>query len=95
VDTVEFLLEQAKDSVSPKHHLESVGGQRFLGNHVPLFQLQRFVTSFTVILRPLDYGTATRGNQSLTEMSTRNLPGDKGRPASKADTLTTICEPIV
>jgi hypothetical protein len=24
------------------------------------------VTSFTVILRPLDYGTATRGNQSLS-----------------------------
>jgi hypothetical protein len=24
------------------------------------------VTSFTVTLRPLDYGTATRGNQSLT-----------------------------
>jgi hypothetical protein len=33
------------------------------------------VTSFTVILRPLDYGTATRGNQSLTEVLSRNLPG--------------------
>jgi hypothetical protein len=30
----------------------------------------------------------------LTEMSTRNLPGGKGRPARKAD-LTAICEPIV
>jgi hypothetical protein len=27
-------------------------------------------------------------------MSTRNLPGGKGRPARKAD-LTAICEPIV
>jgi hypothetical protein len=33
--------------------------------------------------------------QSLTEMSTRNLAGDKGRPARKADNLTAICEPIV
>jgi hypothetical protein len=31
----------------------------------------------------------------LTEMSTRNLPGCKGRPAHKADNLTAICEPIV
>jgi hypothetical protein len=33
--------------------------------------------------------------QPLTEMSTRNLPEGKGRPARKADNLTTICEPIV
>jgi hypothetical protein len=33
--------------------------------------------------------------QSLTEMSTRNLPGGKGRPARKPDNLTAICEPIV
>jgi hypothetical protein len=33
----------------------------------------------------------------LTEMSTRNLPGGrgKGRPARKADKLTAICETIV
>jgi hypothetical protein len=30
----------------------------------------------------------------VTEMSTRNLPRDKGRPARKAD-ITAICEPIV
>jgi hypothetical protein len=30
----------------------------------------------------------------LTEMSTRNLPGGKGRPARGADNLTAICEPI-
>jgi hypothetical protein len=31
----------------------------------------------------------------LTEMSTRNLSGGKGRPARKADNLTNICEPVV
>jgi hypothetical protein len=33
--------------------------------------------------------------QSLTEMSTRNLPGGKGQPARKADNLTANCEPII
>jgi hypothetical protein len=38
---------------------------------------------------------ALGSTQPLTEMSTRNLPGGKGRPASKADNLTAICDPIV
>jgi hypothetical protein len=33
--------------------------------------------------------------QPVTEMSTRNLPGGKGRPARKYDDITAICEPIV
>jgi hypothetical protein len=33
--------------------------------------------------------------QPPTEMSTRNIPGVKGRPTLKADNLTVICEPIV
>jgi hypothetical protein len=33
--------------------------------------------------------------QHLTEMSIRNHPGGKGRPARKADNFTAICEPIV
>jgi hypothetical protein len=33
--------------------------------------------------------------QPLTEMSTRDLPGGKGRPACKAHSLTAICESIV
>jgi hypothetical protein len=37
---------------------------------------------------------ALGSTQPLTEMSTRNLPRGKGRPARKAD-LTAICEPIV
>jgi hypothetical protein len=38
---------------------------------------------------------ALRSTQPLTEMSTRNHSGCKGRPACKVDKLTTICEPIV
>jgi hypothetical protein len=34
-------------------------------------------------------------DSTLTEMSTMNLPGGKGRPARGADNLTAICEPIV
>jgi hypothetical protein len=33
--------------------------------------------------------------QPLTEMSTRNLPGDKERPVRKGDILTAVCEPVV
>jgi hypothetical protein len=33
--------------------------------------------------------------QPITEMSTRNLPGGKGRPVRKADNLTAISEPVV
>jgi hypothetical protein len=33
--------------------------------------------------------------QPITEMSNRYLPGDKGRPARKADNLTAIFEQIV
>jgi hypothetical protein len=32
--------------------------------------------------------------QVLTEMSNRNFPGAKGRPARKADNLTVTCKPI-
>jgi hypothetical protein len=38
---------------------------------------------------------ALGSTQSVTEMSTRNLPGGKGRPARKADNLTAICKPII
>jgi hypothetical protein len=34
---------------------------------------------------------ALGSTQPLTEMSTRNLPGGKGRPAREADNLTAIC----
>jgi hypothetical protein len=38
---------------------------------------------------------APGSTQRVTEMSTRNLPGGKGRPARKADNLTAVCEPFV
>jgi hypothetical protein len=38
---------------------------------------------------------ALGSTQPLKKMSTRNLPGGKGRPVHKADNLTAICEPIV
>jgi hypothetical protein len=33
--------------------------------------------------------------QPVTEMSTRNLPGGKWRPARKGNNLTSICESIL
>jgi hypothetical protein len=38
---------------------------------------------------------ALGSTQSLTEMSTRNLPGGEGWPVRNPDKLTAICEPIV
>jgi hypothetical protein len=38
---------------------------------------------------------ALGSTQLQTEMSARNFPGGKGRPAQMADDLTAICEPIV
>jgi hypothetical protein len=38
---------------------------------------------------------ALGSTQPLTEMSTRNLPGGKGRPARWADDFTAIYETIV
>jgi hypothetical protein len=38
---------------------------------------------------------ALGSTQPLTEMSTRNNPGGKGRPECKDDNLTVIFEPIV
>jgi hypothetical protein len=43
---------------------------------------------------PSNRTMALGSTQPLKEMSTRNLPGGKRRPARKAD-LTAICEPIV
>jgi hypothetical protein len=38
---------------------------------------------------------ALGSTQPVTEMSTGNFPRGKGRPARKADILTTTCEPII
>jgi hypothetical protein len=36
-----------------------------------------------------------RSTQPLTEITTRNFPGDKGWPEHEGDNLTAICESIV
>jgi hypothetical protein len=41
---------------------------------------------------PSSRTVALGSTQPLTEMSTRNLPGGKGRPARKGDNHTAICE---
>jgi hypothetical protein len=47
------------------------------------------------LLNPSSRTMAHGSTQFVTEMSTRNILGGKGRPALKADNLTAICEPIV
>jgi hypothetical protein len=51
--------------------------------------------SFFNLRNPSSRIMALGSTQPLTEMSTRNLPGDKERPARKAEKLTSIFEPIV
>jgi hypothetical protein len=53
------------------------------------------VIGFFNLPNPSNRIMAPGSTQPPTEMSTRNLPGGKGRPARKADSLTTIWEPIV
>jgi hypothetical protein len=53
------------------------------------------VTGFFNWPNPSSRTMALGSTQPLTEMSTRNLPRGKGRPARKVDNLTAICEPIV
>jgi hypothetical protein len=53
------------------------------------------VTGFISSPKPSSRTMTLGSTQSLIEMSTRNIPGGKGRPASKADNLTAICEPTV
>jgi hypothetical protein len=53
----------------------------------------RLLDFLTDITLPAALGLGS--TQPLTEMSTRNLPGDKGWLARKADNLTDICKPTV
>jgi hypothetical protein len=45
--------------------------------------------------KPSSRTMALGSTQPLTEMSTRNLPGGKGRPARRAYYLTATCQAIV
>jgi hypothetical protein len=49
----------------------------------------------TLFDSPTPSRRAMGSTQSVTEMSTRNLPGRKGRPACKTDILSAVYEPIV
>jgi hypothetical protein len=53
------------------------------------------VVDFFNLPNPSSSTMALGSTQCLIEMSTRNLPGGKMRPARKADNLAAICEPIV
>jgi hypothetical protein len=48
--------------------------------------------AFFNLPNPASRTTALGLTQPLTEMSTRNFPGDKGRQARQADNLTAICK---
>jgi hypothetical protein len=52
------------------------------------------VIGFFNLPNPSSHTMALRSTQPLTEMSTGNLPGGKGRLTRKADNLTAICETI-
>jgi hypothetical protein len=52
-------------------------------------------TFFLPLPNPSSRNMALGSIQPLTEMSTKNIPWGKNRPARKADNLTAICEPIV
>jgi hypothetical protein len=55
----------------------------------------RLLDFFFNLPNPSRRTMALGSTQPLSEISTRNLPGGKGRPARKADSLTAICEQIV
>jgi hypothetical protein len=50
---------------------------------------------FINLPNPSSRTMALRSTQPLTEMSTRNLPAGKKRPARRSDNLAAICEPNV
>jgi hypothetical protein len=67
-------------------------------------QIHRHISQYRLPMRSLDFlidltlpvpNMALGSTQPLTELSTRNLPWDKGRLASEAGNLTAICERTV
>jgi hypothetical protein len=51
--------------------------------------------NFFCLSNPSSRTMALGSTQPLTEMSARNFPGGKGRPAHKTDNHIVICAPIV
>jgi hypothetical protein len=67
---------------------------RVTGRKVAEF-VSRKVVGFVNLRNPSSRNMGLGSTQPLTEMSTRNLPGDEERPVLKAHDLTAICESIV
>jgi hypothetical protein len=87
-----------KDIGEPHRHLrasclENVGASTS-HNHMGLRSCYRDSFTFCRLSNPSSRSMALGLTEPLTEMSTRNLPGAKGRPALRADNLTAICERI-
>jgi hypothetical protein len=51
--------------------------------------------NFFNLLNPSSRTMALGSTQPLTEISTKNVPGSKKRPARRADKFAVICEPNV
>jgi hypothetical protein len=78
-------------------YYKSEGGSRYrswLRHYATSWKVAGSIPNELIWPNPSSRTTALGSIQPLTEMSTTNLPGGKGRPAREAD-LTTICEPIV
>jgi hypothetical protein len=59
------------------------------------FQVPMRSSDFFYSPNPSSHNMALGSTQPLTEMSTRNILGGKGRPARIADNLAAIYEPII
>jgi hypothetical protein len=57
--------------------------------------LYSWLLDFFNLPNPSSLTVALGSTQTLTEMSTGNIPEDKKWLVHKADNLTAICEPIV
>jgi hypothetical protein len=57
--------------------------------------VSRFFNLCNISSRTMALALALGWTQPLTEMSIRNLPGGKGRPAPKAHNLTALRESII
>jgi hypothetical protein len=55
----------------------------------------RWILFFIILPNPSSSTMALEFTQPLTDMSTRNLPGDKGQPVHKSGNFTAICVPTV
>jgi hypothetical protein len=92
-----FLDQELRQCFEPIYYLVSYMTSelviKFLEDHVfSTFSYLFYSLQYHLILnwhnpsRPI---IALGSTQPIIEMSTRNLPGDKGRPACKAENLTT------